>query len=100
MPCETVNIGGATAIICSRGGRRVRCWKCSKPSEFQCDYPVEFYKTGAKKGKKKKDCDRHLCKDHNRPGKTEGVDFCEEHYPLALAAYERRMAKNGTEQTN
>lgn len=54
-----------------------RCWECVKFSEFICDYP---------------DCGRHLCPKHASHGSTRGVQFCTEHYPLALAAHRRRIS--------
>lgn len=93
MACQSVNFpkpGGM--IIC--GGRRTKCYVfgCHDSSKFQCDFPVGEYKSGKKKGQKRT-CDRHLCATHVRHGKTSGVDFCLDHFPIAKAAYERRMAK-------
>ncbi|MBS1793635.1 MAG: hypothetical protein JSS81_07270 [Acidobacteria bacterium] len=87
MPCETVKIGDSYAIVCSRGRRRKTCLYCSREHEFLCDFPV-----GKTKGGKTKTCDRPLCRKHSLKGVSEGVDFCREHYPIAKAAYERRMA--------
>jgi hypothetical protein len=36
MTCETVRIGGAVAIVCSRGRRRKRC-ACGRPATKLCD---------------------------------------------------------------
>jgi len=90
MGCQTVIFGdgAGTAVICGRGGRR--CHRCSKSSAFQCDFPIGKYKSGKKKGTTRT-CDKHLCFDHVRHGVTKGVDFCDQHYPIAKAAYERKQ---------
>jgi hypothetical protein len=93
MHCDTVEleINGKkiSAIICGRGAPK--CWRrCGRRSEFQCDFPVGRYKSGKKKGQVR-DCNRHLCPDYAQHGVTHGVDFCDEHYPLAKAAYERKQ---------
>lgn len=92
MPCRTLKIGNATAIVCSRGQRTKPCYYCGMPSDFLCDYPVGKTKKG-----KKKDCDRALCKNCTQKGVNPEVDFCREHFPLAQAAYERRMNKTKRE---
>jgi hypothetical protein len=87
MPCRTYRSedGKVTGIICSRE-RKVRCDYCERFSEYQCDFPVA-------KHNKKRTCDRYLCSTHVRHGNTAGIDFCTEHYPIAKAAHERRMAR-------
>lgn len=93
MPCRSVNFpDGGGMIICSRGGPKCHIAACRGGSDYQCDFPVGEYKSGKKKGLKRT-CDRHICKAHVRHGKTPGVDFCSEHFPIAKAAYDRRMAK-------
>ena len=89
MGCHVVNLpGGGRAVLC--GIREPKCWrKCGLVSEFQCDFPVGVYMSGKRKGQKR-DCNRHLCAEHARHGLTPNVDFCDEHYPIARAAYERR----------
>lgn len=95
--CETVNLpnGLGRAVICIRGGRR--CWECPSGSKFQCDFPIGKYKSGKKKGRTRT-CDRHLCGSHARHGVTEGIDFCSEHFPIARAAYERRLLDRNNPQ--
>lgn len=56
-------------------------------SEFQCDFPMNR----SKAGKILRTCDRHLCTDHRNAGVTPGIDFCDEHYPIAKEAYQRRL---------
>lgn len=88
MPCEKVKIGDNFAIVCSRGRKAKNCFYCSRASEALCDYPIKKQKNG-----KFKTCDRNLCDVHRQKGVSANVDFCKEHYPLAKAAYERRMEK-------
>lgn len=76
---------GTVAHFRTSGKRSSRCHKCILVSEFQCDFPIGGGKT----------CDRHLCTDHVQHGATKGIDFCEEHYPIAKAAYEKRRMKQG-----
>lgn len=92
MRCEGITLPGGLgrAVICGRGAPG--CWRCRRPSEYRCDFPVGRYKSGKKKGQPR-GCDRHLCPEHAKHGETPGVDFCEEHYPVALAAHERRRAR-------
>lgn len=93
MPCNWIKFGdGTVAHIRTSGRRQPRCWKCNLLSDFQCDFPMHR----AKNGKILKTCDRHLCTDHVRHGATEGVDFCEEHFPIAEAAYQRRLFNDQT----
>lgn len=88
MPCNWLKMPDGTIAHLRTSGKRIpKCWKCGLMSEFQCDFPMNRTRSG----KILKTCDRHLCTDHARHGKTEGVDFCEEHYPIALAAYQRRL---------
>ena len=76
MPCESVNIGGVQAIVCSRG-RTVRCCNCRAPSKYQCDWKVE----GGT-------CDRHICAEHAKEV-AENKHLCPEHQ----AAYQDWLAK-------
>lgn len=77
MTCNPVDLGnGVVAIVCSRGsGRRPKCSErgCSRPSRYQCDYPIAEGET----------CDRHLCAVHRVPHDRD-VDFCPEHAPGEL----------------
>ena len=93
MNCETIEIplGDGTVargIICG-GRRRPRCHKCGRPSEAQCDFPIGKTARG-----KRRDCDRHLCDDHRHRGITPNVDFCDDHFPIAEAAYKRRLERS------
>ena len=88
MPCNWLKMPDGTVAHIRTSGRRIpKCHNCGLSSEFQCDFPM----ARSRAGKVLKTCDRHLCSEHVRPGKTEGVDFCEEHYPIAEAAYQRRL---------
>lgn len=66
MGCETIRIGGMTAIVCGRGLKRApKCWvkHCWKPSTKLCDHPVpDPARLGATKT-----CDRKICDDHADP---------------------------------
>jgi hypothetical protein len=92
MPCQTIKIGDTYAIACSRGRRKQEpaCVYCGKSSTKLCDFPTFSPKTGKKL---KKDCDVPMCDDCTSPGVSANVDFCKEHYPIAKAAYERRVAQ-------
>ncbi len=96
MKCNVVQLPNdlGTAMSCGRGGPR--CWRCRSGSEFQCDFPIGKYKSGKKAGHGRT-CNRHLCSVHARHGATKGIDFCEEHFSIAKAAYERRRLKQGNE---
>lgn len=94
MPCNPLlsDDGDVVGFVCTRGRSAPSCDLCRKPSQFLCDMPMEErYKSGKKKGQKKT-CDKRLCSDHVRHGVTKGIDFCPQHYEIAKAAYERRMA--------
>lgn len=91
MPCDTIKTpGGGMAIVCSRGGRRMKCFACHLAGGFQCDWKVSKTKT----------CDRHICPEHAKevaPNKH----LCPEHQ----AAYEewkkrRAAASKELEPTN
>jgi hypothetical protein len=77
---QTIPIPNGTAIICGarKNQRRPRCFYCGKPSDYLCDYPG---------------CDRPCCSKHAQPGVTAGIDFCNDHYAVAKAAYEKRAAR-------
>lgn len=62
-----------------------------RPCEVSCDYPVERYKSGKKKGEWKT-CDRKMCERCARAGNSPNVHFCKGHFRLAKAAFERRQA--------
>lgn len=86
-----VKLGDTYAFICSRGRSKAKsCHKCFLTSQFQCDFPLNRNKSG----EVIRTCDLHLCKNHVRHGLTKGIDFCEEHYPIAKAAYEQRTKNN------
>jgi len=87
MPCRVVKTGNIVAIACSRRTVQSKCFYCGKPSDYLCDFPVYS------KGKKKGTCDRKLCKRCTQKGVSGETDFCREHFPIAKAAYERRMVK-------
>lgn len=61
MACETINVGGFTAIVCNRGrgGSRKRCrvTGCQKPATILCDFPLVGAKTGGS-------CSKPLCREH------------------------------------
>lgn len=88
MPCNWIKLpDGIVAHIRTSGRRIPHCHACRLMSEYQCDFPMNR----SKNGRVLRTCDRHLCSEHVRHGKTPGVDFCEEHYPIALAAYQQRL---------
>lgn len=97
MPCNWLKFADGTVAHIRTSGhrRRKKCFYCSNEHEFLCDYPVGKTKSG-----KKKDCDRPLCAKHTQKGVSENVDFCREHFPLAKAAYERRLARAAREIKN
>lgn len=81
---------GTMAHIRTSGHRRPqKCVYCGKVSEFLCDYPVGKTRSG-----KKKDCDKPLCSNCTQKGVSADVDFCREHFPLAKAAYDRRLERD------
>jgi hypothetical protein len=88
MPCSWIKIGDTVTHIRHSRPRRKKCFYCAADHEFLCDFPVGKTKSG-----KKKDCDKPLCGEHTQKGVSKNVDFCREHFPLAKAAYERRMVK-------
>ncbi|GAP37332.1 hypothetical protein ABXN37_19605 [Piscinibacter sakaiensis] len=51
MPCTTINLGGASAIVCTRT-RSPRC-ACGAPATLQCDANAPARRSGT--------CDRHIC---------------------------------------
>jgi hypothetical protein len=96
MPCYTVKFGESTAILCGRGrGLPKPCIHCGDVSSALCDFPVWIGRT-PKGRKKKKTCDAPLCEACAQKGENPKYDFCREHFPLAQAAHERRLAKKET----
>ena len=88
MPCYPFKIGNSTGFICGRSRRKEKqCVYCGQISDFLCDFPVEKTKRG-----KLKTCDKPLCSDCTQKGVSPDVDFCKEHYPIAKAAYEKRIS--------
>ena len=71
LPCHHIEIGGAKAIICTRGERRKKCRDCGKPCTKLCDFKL----SGAKEGKT---CDRPMC-DAHAVVQSLGIDFCLAH---------------------
>lgn len=69
MACDNLKLpGGGVAIVCTRGGRRMRCFACHLTGGFQCDWKVAGENT----------CSRFICPDHAKevaPGKH----LCPEH---------------------
>jgi len=87
MPCHWIKLeDGTIAHIRTSGHRRAKCHKCGKPSDFLCDFPM--HRTIG--GDVLKTCDRNLCSSCTNKGISPDKDFCDEHYPIAKAAYERR----------
>jgi hypothetical protein len=71
MPCERYVSpdGSFTAIICSRGRRKVEpCAYCGKPFTSLCDFPTEGGGT----------CDRKMCNDC-RTTIGNDLDVCPRH---------------------
>lgn len=93
MPCNWIKFAdGTVAHIRTSGRQRRKCFYCGVMHEYLCDYPVGKTKNG-----KLKTCDRPLCSSCTQKGVSENVDFCREHFPLAKAAYERRLARAAQE---
>ena len=47
MTCETVKIGDATAIVCTRRRQsRHRCAFCQSEGHYQCDFPGDERRPG------------------------------------------------------
>lgn len=89
MGCHWLKLPDGTVAHIRTSGRTKQCYKCTQPSEFQCDFPT--HRTQG--GKVLKTCDRHLCRTHVSHGVTKGIDFCDEHYPIAKEAYEKRKTE-------
>lgn len=87
MNCGTFKNNEVSFVICGLP-RPKKCFYCGKQSGFLCDFPVGKDKKGTKKT-----CDTPLCLNCTQKGVSHNVDFCREHYPLAKAAYERRIAR-------
>src|ERR1051326_348241 len=95
MPCQTYKIGDSFAIVRFSGrGAPKPCIYCGGISSFLCDFPVSIGRM-PKGRKKRKDCDRPLCRRCTLKGVSENVDFCREHFPLAFAAWIRKLLKSG-----
>lgn len=80
MSCETIKLGGTTAIVCTRGRRPYRCCACTLAGGFQCDWKLTATKT----------CDRYICPEHALLVAPE-KHLCPEHqeaYKAWLAARE------------
>ena len=69
MPCELVPFPNDYAVVCARLGRSRKCFYCSNPSGWLCDYQ-----------KGSRSCDRALCGDH-RVNQGPEVDWCLAHVP-------------------
>lgn len=70
MPCTRIHLGGAIAIVCTRGPRHAApCHYCSKAHVVLCDHKTPG---------RKKTCDRRLCRDHAHHVEPD-LDFCPEH---------------------
>lgn len=80
--------GKFVGVMCGNFPKPKACIYCGKESTKLCDFPVGRTKAG-----KKKTCDLPLCDTCALKGVSADVDFCKPHYPLAKAAYERRMEK-------
>lgn len=57
MPCATVRVGDAVAIVCSRSGGAHPCVVCGRIASKQCDYPRRPRPSRAR-------CNAHMCDDH------------------------------------
>lgn len=91
MPCNPiVRDGEVIGIACGRNRpkKNAHCKYCGNYTTVLCDYPV--FKDGKKTGKT---CDIPMCDKCTQKGASGKTDFCKTHFPDALAAYERRMAK-------
>ena len=67
MTCESFNINGNTAIVCSRGRRVAKCG-CGNQHTLLCDFPAGKNKT----------CDKRLCPNcSNHVGPN--TDYCRSH---------------------
>ena len=75
MPCDPINVGDVTGIVCTRGQRiKARCHYCDRPAPFLCDHPV------IRKGKRGT-CDTPMCADcRNTIGPDQ--DLCRPHFNL------------------
>lgn len=78
MSCDVVNLGGISAILCSRGRRRPLCVAClaggvKREAPLLCDWPLE---TGSNL-EPPRTCSRPMCRAH-RHGPA-GVDYCRDH---------------------
>lgn len=89
MTCRTVNLGGFTAIVCTREKRK-RCHVCDRPAAKLCDFPLRGRKQG-------QTCSRPMCSRHafsrgERDGDT--IDYCQVHH-LHVEQLELDLAKEG-----
>lgn len=67
MVCRTINTGGITAIVCTRGARPIRC-KCGARGDKLCDWPIGDGKT----------CDKPMC-DRHATNVGKNLDYCKIH---------------------
>jgi hypothetical protein len=67
MPCEVIHTEKGTVIVCSRTRGR-RCYACSSPARFRCDFALGGGKT----------CSRPFCGWHGGYAE-QGLDYCEHH---------------------
>lgn len=85
MPCDRIKLGNgplSTAIVCSRGPRRMRCFACHLAGGMQCDWKVSETKT----------CDRHICPEHAQEVAPD-KHLCPEHQAAYKAWLARRAEK-------
>jgi len=68
MTCERANIGGVSAIVCTR--TRVRRCKCGNRATRLCDWKIPSKKSGT--------CDAALCSKCSAPPAPE-KDLCPKH---------------------
>ena len=68
MACKVIKTRDFSAIVCSRGGRPIRCTKCGRPANRLCDWPVLPGKT----------CDKGICASCSYQPEL-GTDYCPDH---------------------
>ena len=91
MPCYSLKDkdGKYLGKLCAKGGGNPKpCRYCGQMSEFLCDFPIGKTPSG-----RRKTCDMAMCADCTQKGNNPKFDFCRKHYPMAKAAYERRLAR-------
>ena len=82
MKCETVEVDGVRAIVCS-SGRRPRC-KCGKPATLACDWKIPRKKSGT--------CDAPICAECTTKPSAD-KDICPDHRRAFLDWRDRREPK-------